>query len=345
MEPWRSRPSSTGPGFLNRGNGCRARPPTAARRRISPSPTCPPLRRPEAPGGGLPLHLLHPKAGPAAALASGRRRRAVRPRSPRAPRLEVLPPARRRRTRRSAGLAARRRCGHRRRGGFPGGAGNRVEFARDHPGRYRGAAGAVRLLRAARVGHGLPAGQVQRSGTTTCSCGSAPSGTDQVVEEQPDPLLALRRLPLLHAGCRSAEQPASPAARTSGTMEQPGCLHANMDLYKWAYKLAPAAAQRAGHGLLRAVLADPGLDMQASPYDLAALGLPADPDRDRRTARPSTWKPSGPLPPNRRCCGAGCWRRWTCWTAGVLGNASMGAAVVFGQHLGGGAAVSFAKHL
>ena len=42
----------------------------------------------------------------------------------------------------------------------------------------------------------------------------------------------------------------APSRENQRTMEQPGCLHANMDLYKWAYKLAPAAAQRAGHGLL-----------------------------------------------------------------------------------------------
>ena len=41
-----------------------------------------------------------------------------------------------------------------------------------------------------------------------------------------------------------------PSRENQRTMEQPGCLHANMDLYKWAYKLAPAAAQRDRDGLL-----------------------------------------------------------------------------------------------
>lgn len=55
--------------------------------------------------------------------------------------------------------------------------------------------------------------------------------------------------------------------------EQPGCLHATMDLYKWAYKLGPAipsALTAACFALAREVRE---LDMRASPYDLRALGL------------------------------------------------------------------------
>ena len=51
--------------------------------------------------------------------------------------------------------------------------------------------------------------------------------------------------------------------------EQPGCLHAGMDLYKWALKLGPLVP---GELLLEAfVLARDIrlLDMQAAPYDLA----------------------------------------------------------------------------
>jgi len=33
-----------------------------------------------------------------------------------------------------------------------------------------------------------------------------------------------------------------PAFETRQDMEQSGCLHANMDLYKWAYKLGPGSA-------------------------------------------------------------------------------------------------------
>ena len=55
-------------------------------------------------------------------------------------------------------------------------------------------------------------------------------------------------------------------------LEQPGCLHATMDLYKWAYKLGPAVP---GELLLDcfALARDVReLDMRASPYDLAELG-------------------------------------------------------------------------
>lgn len=54
--------------------------------------------------------------------------------------------------------------------------------------------------------------------------------------------------------------------------EQPGCLHANMDLYKWAIKLGPLVP---GELLLDAFeLARDvrELDMRASPYDLRAWG-------------------------------------------------------------------------
>jgi hypothetical protein len=55
-------------------------------------------------------------------------------------------------------------------------------------------------------------------------------------------------------------------------LEQPGCLHANMDLYKWAYKLSPLV----GSGLVADCFALARdireLDMRASPYDLAELG-------------------------------------------------------------------------
>lgn len=56
--------------------------------------------------------------------------------------------------------------------------------------------------------------------------------------------------------------------------EQPGCLHAGMDLYKWAVKLGPLVP---GEVLLDAFeLARDirTLDMQASPYDLASWGYP-----------------------------------------------------------------------
>lgn len=55
--------------------------------------------------------------------------------------------------------------------------------------------------------------------------------------------------------------------------EQPGCLHANMDLYKWAYKLSPwLPSEVLGDAFALAYQARL-LDMQASPYDLQPLGI------------------------------------------------------------------------
>lgn len=65
-----------------------------------------------------------------------------------------------------------------------------------------------------------------------------------------------------------------PARETQPAMEQAGCLHANMDVYKWATKLGPAVP---GGLLLDAFELARDIrwtDMQASPYDVAAWGVP-----------------------------------------------------------------------
>ncbi|MGL4745361.1 MAG: 3-methyladenine DNA glycosylase [Dermatophilaceae bacterium] len=64
----------------------------------------------------------------------------------------------------------------------------------------------------------------------------------------------------------------SPSRATQVALEQPGCLHAGMDLYKWAYTLAPlvpSGLTADAFDLAREIRV---LDMQASPYDLADLG-------------------------------------------------------------------------
>jgi hypothetical protein len=59
--------------------------------------------------------------------------------------------------------------------------------------------------------------------------------------------------------------------------EQPGCLHANMDLYKWAYKLVPLVGADLVADCFALAREIRALDMRASPYDLAALGYPPVP--------------------------------------------------------------------
>ncbi len=59
---------------------------------------------------------------------------------------------------------------------------------------------------------------------------------------------------------------------TSIDFEQPGCLHANMDLYKWAFKLAPFTSSELVADAFELAREIRELDMRASPYDLRALG-------------------------------------------------------------------------
>jgi hypothetical protein len=59
--------------------------------------------------------------------------------------------------------------------------------------------------------------------------------------------------------------------------EQPGCLHANMDLYKWCYKLGPLIESDVLADCLELAADARELDMRASPYDLADYGFAARP--------------------------------------------------------------------
>ncbi|WP_067822236.1 3-methyladenine DNA glycosylase [Nocardia inohanensis] len=54
--------------------------------------------------------------------------------------------------------------------------------------------------------------------------------------------------------------------------EQPGCLHANMDLYKWGFKLTPLIPSDLLFDCFELACAARELDMKASPYDLTAFG-------------------------------------------------------------------------
>jgi hypothetical protein len=97
------------------------------------------------------------------------------------------------------------------------------------------------------------------------------AGTDAVVEAHPIRCTHFDAFRFFtpEAAPRNRLQP---TRESQPELEQPGCLHAGMDLYKWAYKLSPATP-----GELVAdcfALADEirELDMRASPYDLRAHG-------------------------------------------------------------------------
>jgi hypothetical protein len=63
-----------------------------------------------------------------------------------------------------------------------------------------------------------------------------------------------------------------PTRQAQAEWEQPGCLHANMDLYKWAYKLSPLVPSELVADCFAFAREIRTLDMRASPYDLTELG-------------------------------------------------------------------------
>ena len=64
-----------------------------------------------------------------------------------------------------------------------------------------------------------------------------------------------------------------PSRATVPEHEQRGCLHANMDLYKWAFKLAPFTPAELIADCFELARDIRETDMRASPYDLRALGF------------------------------------------------------------------------
>ncbi|MGV9777204.1 3-methyladenine DNA glycosylase [Streptosporangium sp. NPDC003464] len=66
-----------------------------------------------------------------------------------------------------------------------------------------------------------------------------------------------------------------PTRQQQWELEQPGCLHANMDLYKWAYKLSPLVSSELVADCFMLARDIRTVDMRASPYDLSSLGYRA----------------------------------------------------------------------
>jgi len=64
-----------------------------------------------------------------------------------------------------------------------------------------------------------------------------------------------------------------PTRESGPQLEQPGCLHANMDLYKWAFKLVPFTPSEWIAEAFALALEIREIDMRASPYDLRGLGF------------------------------------------------------------------------
>ena len=64
-----------------------------------------------------------------------------------------------------------------------------------------------------------------------------------------------------------------PTRETQAADDQPGCLHATMDLYKWAYKLAPFTPSELVADCFALARDVRQVDMAAAPYDLSSLGV------------------------------------------------------------------------
>jgi hypothetical protein len=109
-----------------------------------------------------------------------------------------------------------------------------------------------------------------RHGKVPLRLGSA--GTDSVVESMP---LRCSHFDAYRFFTESAtRRNAEHLTRdTQVATEQPGCVHANMDLYKWCYKLGPLIASELLMDTLDLAADARALDMGASPYDLTAYGV------------------------------------------------------------------------
>jgi hypothetical protein len=98
------------------------------------------------------------------------------------------------------------------------------------------------------------------------------AGTDAVVESMP--------LRCSHFDAyRFFTEPAAPrnaeplSRDTQVATEQPACIHANMDLYNWAYKQGPLVESELVMDCLELAADARELDMRASPYDLRDYGF------------------------------------------------------------------------
>ena len=260
------------------------------------SPRAAPCPGRAARGRGLPVRVLQHPAPLAAALAPGRGRRPRPGRHGPAPHAGValVPHGRRRRGRAST---------------------SRPSSA------DRGRHGALRR-RPAR-GDGVPAG-VHRaasactSGRWSTAPGRAPARPAAAAGRRPAPTPSSRRIrcgaPTSTPSASSRPPPSrstgcSPPGRPSAELEQPGCLHAAMDLYKWACKLGPAVPGELAARLLRA-----GRRRAAARH----AGLALRPGRARLRRRCAIETPEGKAEyvaaqrglrrAGARRCAAACWR-------------------------------------
>ncbi len=100
------------------------------------------------------------------------------------------------------------------------------------------------------------------------------TGTDNVVESHPIKCSHFDAFRFFTPEAVPRNQ-LQPTRETQPDLEQPGCLHAGMDLFKWATKLGPALESDIVLDAFELARDIRTLDMQASPYDVSDYGLPA----------------------------------------------------------------------
>ncbi|GAB3449404.1 hypothetical protein GCM10027570_23830 [Streptomonospora sediminis] len=96
-------------------------------------------------------------------------------------------------------------------------------------------------------------------------------GTDRVVESHRIRCSHFDAFRFFTDSARPRNQ-LQPTRESQADLDQPGCLHANMDLYKWAYKLSPGVPGELVADCFELARDVRELDMRASPYDLRDHG-------------------------------------------------------------------------
>jgi hypothetical protein len=97
------------------------------------------------------------------------------------------------------------------------------------------------------------------------------AGTDEVVEQHPIRCSHFDAFRFFTPEA-SGRNLLAPDRDSRDRMEQPACLHAAMDLYKWAYRLLPIVASSTLLDCFRLARDVRAVDMRASPYDFSELG-------------------------------------------------------------------------
>ena len=124
--------------------------------------------------------------------------------------------------------------------------------------------------------HGLPEWAMVYRGTNVRHRATVPL---RMPQEEIDLLVESRPLCCTHFDAfRFFAPEAQPLNRLQPNLwnrednEQPGCIHTNMDLYKWAAKSMPWVASDLLWDCFELAIQAREVDMRASPYDLSSLG-------------------------------------------------------------------------